>query len=409
LTTITANAAKVLREFSRSELQSYCRRRNRLDRFGQILDNYEQAQLGLESLQFVALVIAIVASSAWFFIRLGDLSGITLPIFAMEIASLSLVVLVLAIWIPTAIAKLWSSAFLFYLWRPLWWMSRLMRPLNLGAKMINALVCRLADRSEKNEDEEEAFEDDIRSLVTEGQYDGVLKQDAREMIEGVIALADTDVSDIMTPRSNMDALDITSSWDDVLNYVVEAGRTRFPVFEGPVDQIIGVLHVKDLLAELSLEKSQRKTTRELLRQPWFVPTTRPLNALLQDFLQTRNHLAVVVDEYQSIAGVVTIEDVLEEIVGEIVDESDKDEEDVIRIVGDNKAEVLGIAHVDDVNEQLGLELPEPEEYDTIAGFMIHELGRIPKAGETILADGAKITVLAATRRRIERLLVETLA
>mgnify|MGYP002526840642 FL=1 len=275
--------------------------------------------------------------------------------------------------------------------------------------MINALVCRLADRSEKNEDEEEAFEDDIRSLVTEGQYDGVLKQDAREMIEGVIALADTDVSDIMTPRSNMDALDITSSWDDVLNYVVEAGRTRFPVFEGPVDQIIGVLHVKDLLAELSLEKSQRKTTRELLRQPWFVPTTRPLNALLQDFLQTRNHLAVVVDEYQSIAGVVTIEDVLEEIVGEIVDESDKDEEDVIRIVGDNKAEVLGIAHVDDVNEQLGLELPEPEEYDTIAGFMIHELGRIPKAGETILADGAKITVLAATRRRIERLLVETLA
>ena len=121
------------------------------------------------------------------------------------------------------------------------------------------------------------------------------------------------------------------------------------------------------------------------------------------------HLAVVVDEYQSVAGVVTIEDVLEEIVGEIVDESDKDEEDVIRVVDETSAEVLGIAHVDDVNERLGLDLPEPDEYDTIAGFVIHELGHIPKAGETMLAEGAKITVLAASRRRIERLLVETQA
>jgi len=206
----------------------------------------------------------------------------------------------------------------------------------------------------------------------------------------------------------MDALDITASWEEVLKFVVEAGRTRYPVFEGPVDQIVGVLYVKDLLAELPLPPSQRKSTRELLRQPWFVPTTRPLNELLQDFLQPRNHLAVVVDEYESVAGVVTIEDVLEEIVGEIVDESDKDEEDVIRIVDKTSAEVLGIAHVDDVNERLGLELAEPDEYDTIAGFVIYELGRIPKGGETMVTDGARITVLAATRRRIERLLVETL-
>ncbi len=409
LAALTANAARVLHEFSRSELQSYCRRRNRLDRFGQILDNYEQARLGLESLQFVAIVVAIAASTAWFILRLGELSAITPAIFAIEVSSLSIVVLALAIWIPNAVAELWSSAFLFYLWRPMWWMSRVMRPMNLGAELINVLVRRLADRPESEEDEEDAFEDDIRSLVTEGQYDGVLKQDAREMIEGVIELADADVSDIMTPRSNIDALDITASWEQVLKYVVEAGRTRFPVFEGRVDQIIGVLHVKDLLAELPLAQGQRKSIRELVREPWFVPTTRPLNELLQDFLQTRNHLAVVVDEYQSVAGVVTIEDVLEEIVGEIVDESDKDEEDVIRIVDKTSAEVLGIAHVDDVNERLGLELAEPDEYDTIAGFVIYELGRIPKVGETMVTDGARITVLAATRRRIERLLVEILA
>ena len=404
---LTANAAKALHKFSRSELQSYCRRRDRLDRFGHILDNYEQVRLGLESLQFVAFVIAIAASATWFLHRVGSLNEMTPLVFAPGIAILSVVVLALAIWIPTAVAALWSPAVLFHLWRPLWGMSRLMRPLNLGAEMIDALVRRLADRPESDEDEEEAFENDIRSLVTEGQYDGVLEQDAREMIEGVIELADTDVSDIMTPRSNMDALDVTANWEQVLQYVVDAGRTRFPVFEGPVDQIIGVLYVKDLLAELAMEESRRKSLRELLRQPWFVPTTRPLDELLQDFLQTRNHLAVVVDEFQSVAGVVTIEDVLEEIVGEIVDESDKDQEEMIRIVNDRSAEVLGIAHVDDVNERLGLDLPEPDEYDTIAGLVIHELGRIPKSGETMLANGAKITVLAATRRRIERLLVET--
>lgn len=404
---LMANATKVLNVFSRSDLESYCRRRDRLDLFGHILDHYEQTRLGLESLQFVAFVISIVAGATWFFHEPGSLVAMTPLMFVAGVGGLSIVVLTLAIWIPWAVAELWSSAFLFRLWRPLWWLSRLMWPLTLGAEMIDAFVRRLADRPESDEDEEEAFEDDIRSLVTEGQYDGVLEKDAREMIEGVIELADTDVSDIMTSRSNIDALDVTANWDDVLRYVVEAGRTRFPVFEGRVDQIVGVLYVKDLLSELHLAESQRKSMRELLRDPWFVPTTKPLNELLQDFLRTRSHLAVVVDEYQSVAGVVTIEDVLEEIVGEIVDESDKDEEDVIRIVDDTSAEVLGIAHVDDINEQLGLDLPEPDEYDTIAGFVIHELGRIPKAGETMRAERAKITVLAATRRRIERLLVET--
>lgn len=404
---LMANAAKVLNEFSRSELESYCRRRDRLDRFGHILDHYEQVRLGVETLQFVALVVAITAGVCWLLHQLGSPAALTPLMFVAGIAALSLIVLASTLWIPWAVAEFWAAACLYHLWRPLWWLSRLMWPLTLGAEMINAMVRRLADRPEREDDEEEAFEDEMRSLVTEGQYDGVLEKDAREMIEGVIELADTDVSDIMTPRSNMDALDVTASWHEVLRYVVDAGRTRFPVYEGRVDQIIGVLYVKDLLAELPQDENQRKSTRDLLRQPWFVPTTKPLNELLRDFLHTRNHLAVVVDEYQSVAGVVTIEDVLEEIVGEIVDESDKDEEALIRIKDDTTAEVLGVAHVDDVNQRLGLDLPEPDEYDTIAGFVIHELGRIPKTGETLLADGVKITVLSATRRQIERLLVES--
>jgi len=402
-----ANATSVLDEFSRSELESYCRRRDRLDRFGHILDHYEKARLGLESLQFVAIVVGITSATAWMFQTFGSIAEMTPLVYVAGVVGLAFGVLAFGIWIPWAVAELWASAFLYHLWRPLWLVSRLMWPLTLGATAIDAFVRRLADRPETEEDEEEAFEDDIRSLVTEGQYDGVIEKDARAMIEGIIELTDADVSDIMTPRSNMDALDVTADWHEVLRYVVDAGRTRFPVYEGPVDQIIGVLYVKDLLAELPLENGKRKSTREMLRKPWFVPTTKPLNELLQDFLHTRNHLAVVVDEYQSVAGVVTIEDVLEEIVGEIVDESDKDEEALIRFMDESHAEVLGIAHVDEVNERLGLELPEPDEYDTIAGFVIHELGHIPKVGEAVLANGAKITVVAANRRRIERLLVET--
>jgi len=161
---------------------------------------------------------------------------------------------------------------------------------------------------------------------------------------------------------------------------------------------------------LSVSQSQpRKTLRDLLRKPWFVPTTKPLDELLQEFLQTRNHLAVVVDEYTSVAGVVTIEDVLEEIVGEIVDESDYDEIEELQFLDAHTAEVVGSIHLNVINDRLGLDLVEPDDYDTLAGLVIARLGHIPKAGETVELDRARVTVLEATRRRIERLRVEITA
>ena len=213
----------------------------------------------------------------------------------------------------------------------------------------------------------------------------------------------------MTSRSNLDALDICLGWDEVQAFVVTAGRTRIPVYETSLDNVIGILYVKDLLKELSVSQSQpRKSLRELLRKPWFVPTTKPLDELLQDFLQTRNHLAVVVDEYTSVAGVVTIEDVLEEIVGEIVDESDYDEIEEFQQLDDRTAEVLGSIHLHVINDRLGLDLDEPDDYDTLAGLVISHFGRIPKAGETVRLEQARITVIEASRRHIKRLRVETI-
>jgi CBS domain containing-hemolysin-like protein len=277
----------------------------------------------------------------------------------------------------------------------------------LGVKIVGALLRRLAGRPEEEEDEEEAFEDEIRSIVTEGLYDGVLEEEEREMIEGVIELGDTDVTDIMTPRSNIDALDVNLPWNEVLAFVVEAGRTRVPVYEESLDQILGILYVKDLLTELSISKNgDHKSLRDLVREAEFVPPTKPLDEMLQDFLRTRKHLAIVVDEYRSVAGVVTIEDVLEEIVGEIVDESDQDLEDEVQRIDERTAEVLGTLHVDVLNEELGLELSEPDEYDTVAGLVVSAMGRIPKPKESITVDGVKFTVLDSSRRRVSRIRVE---
>jgi putative hemolysin len=176
-----------------------------------------------------------------------------------------------------------------------------------------------------------------------------------------------------------------------------------------LDDIVGVLYAKDLLPELAKGASElARPWTVLLREPYFVPESKPIDVLLQEFQRTRNHMAVVLDEYGGVCGLVTMEDVLEEIVGEIVDEYDKDLVEGIRQLDDGLCEVLGRVHIDEINEKLGLELPEEDDFDTIAGFVFSRLGHIPQVGDELLAENVRITVLEATRRRIERVRIEVL-
>ena len=269
---------------------------------------------------------------------------------------------------------------------------------------------RLAGK-QPNESDEETIEEEIRTIVTEGHREGLLEEDAREMIEGVIELGDADVSQIMTPRTDMHMLPLDLSWDELLRDVIGFGHTRIPVFDATRDDIVGVLYAKDLLPELAKpQESDRRTVGELARKPIFVPETKAVDDLLEMFQQERTHIALVLDEYGGVAGLVTIEDVLEEIVGEIVDEYDDVVEEEIRQLDDNACEALGRTHVDEVNEALGLSLPEDQDFDTIAGFVFTELGRVPTIGDQLEYQGAvRVTVLAATKRRIERVRVERIA
>jgi CBS domain containing-hemolysin-like protein len=233
-----------------------------------------------------------------------------------------------------------------------------------------------------------------------------MEADTREMIEGVIELGDADVADIMTSRSKIDAISVELAWPEIVNRVVACGRTRIPVYQETLDNVVGILYVKDLMRELAKAADERAELADILREPWFVPKTRRLDDLLQDFLQTRNHLSIVVDEYMAVEGIVTIEDVLEEIVGEIVDESDHEHVGEIRPIDDRSADVQGRAHLNEVNESLGIDLKSDDDFDTIGGLVVSQLGRIPESGEILQLDKVKITVLEASRRKVEKVRVE---
>jgi magnesium and cobalt transporter len=206
----------------------------------------------------------------------------------------------------------------------------------------------------------------------------------------VIRMADMTAGDVMVPAGRMDQLDIASDYDELLHGVIDTGHSRFPVFEGQRENVIGILMAKDLL---KLQRSPDLNLRTLLRPAVFVPESKGLNELLRDFRSNRNHLAIVIDEFGSTAGLITIEDVLEEIVGEIEDEfDDKDGESGIYTLADGSQRVAGDVDIAAVNEAFATMLPH-DEFDSIGGLVAHELGRVPRRGEAVIVGELMFSVM----------------
>lgn len=401
---VTATATKVVGELSWHELEEYCRLRKMPDRFDEIHGRADSVASTTETLQ---ILFSIGALLAWTGLLLGDYAERSWPQNLAIFTTLYLVCLATVLWIPREIARWWAPPFLVRSWWLWSTADKLLWPLHGVAWSFRVLLRRLDGRAAEPS-EEEALEDEILSIVTEGQHDGLLEADVREMIAGVIELDDADVADIMTPRSKMDAIPVDTDRQNVLEFVVRMGRTRIPVYQDNLDDITGVLYVKDLLAEQASEQDKpQQELRSLLREAWRVPKSMRLDELLQKFLHTRNHLAIVVDEFMHVVGLVTIEDVLEEIVGEIVDESDKEEVGEIHTISETVAEIYARAHLEEINEKLGTQLPEDQEYDTLGGFVLSEMGRIPKVGESLEWEGLRLTVLEANKRRVERMRLES--
>jgi magnesium and cobalt transporter len=212
------------------------------------------------------------------------------------------------------------------------------------------------------------------------------------MLEGVLRMADLTAGDVMVAAPRMDLLDIADPYDTLLDKVIDTAHSRFPVYEGERENILGILLAKDLL---KLQRAPELNLRALLRPAVFVPESKNLNELLRDFRANRNHLALVVDEFGRIAGLITIEDVLEEIVGEIEDEFDIDESDTdIYTLADGSQRVAGDADIAAVNQAFDVHLSQ-EDFDTIGGLVAHELGRVPRRGEAVEVGGLRFVVMLA--------------
>lgn len=231
----------------------------------------------------------------------------------------------------------------------------------------------------------------------------LMDADALSMIEGVLQVSEMQVRDIMIPRSQMDVIDITQAPEEFIPFVIETAHSRFPVIDGDKNDVIGILLAKDLLRYYAGEDFD---VRDMLRPAVFIPESKRLNILLKEFRSNRNHIAIVVDEYGGVAGLVTIEDVLEQIVGEIEDEYDFDEtEDNILLDQHGHFRVKALTEIADFNEVLGTTFSD-EEFSTIGGLVVSRFGHLPKRGETIEVEGLLFTVLRSDSRRLHSVLVE---
>ncbi len=268
-------------------------------------------------------------------------------------------------------------------------------------RVFDVPIRRLSGAPDKPE--ENGAKREILYAAEEGRAEGAVDEEEAEMIESVMELADTEAGEIMTPRTDIFALPVDTPWEEACRQISEAGHSRVPVHEGDIDNIIGMLYAKDLLVPIN---QNGKDLRHLMRKCFFVPETKHVNDLLREFKARKVHIAVILDEYGGTAGLVTIEDILEEIVGDIDDEYDRPEPVSIRQVDEGTVEVDGRVHVEELNDALEIELPDDEDYETVAGFVFSELGYIPAVGETLESRGAHFTVLAADERKITRLRVQ---
>jgi CBS domain containing-hemolysin-like protein len=309
--------------------------------------------------------------------------------------------LVAAEWTARFVGHRWSSGVLRLLLPPLFWLSVPLRAAGLGG--------RRAAPEEGEEPEPEvvrAAEEEIRVAIEDGAAEGALEAGEKEMIEGIIKSREVDVAEIMTPRTDMECLEADMPLAEAVRAFGECDHSRVPVYQDTRDRIVGVVYLKDLLAAVASEDGGPTTLRAVMRDPLFVPETKAVHPLLQQFQREHVQIAIVLDEYGGVSGLVTVEDIMEEIVGEIQDEYDQeDHESRIRQRPSGEIEVDGRVRIDEVNELLGVNIPEDEDYDTIGGYVTAHAARVPEPGEEFRSHGLAMRILQSDQRRVERVLL----
>lgn len=281
---------------------------------------------------------------------------------------------------------------------PIYWMSLLFFPIILFLNFIPRITGKMSKTPS-------ATEEELITFVEVVEEQGVIKEEEREMIHNVFELDDTSASEIMTPRADMFVVDANEPLD--FKAIAESGFTRIPVIEGDSDHVIGILNIKDIFMHQATSDAP-VDIRAIMRPPYFVPENKKLDRLLHQFKARKNHMAIIVDEYGGVSGLITLEDALEELVGEIRDETDKEEPHIVRRKPKEWV-VLGKSDIEEVNQKIGMIIPESKEYDTFSGFILDTIGRIPEEDEIFTIAGYKVVVLEMDGNRIKRYLVQAMA
>ncbi|WP_438984358.1 HlyC/CorC family transporter [Aequoribacter sp.] len=249
--------------------------------------------------------------------------------------------------------------------------------------------------------------EDLHDVLTVASENELIDKDALSIIEGAMQVSDLHARDIMIPRAQMVVVKEDATLEELLPQIIESAHSRFPVIGENTDEVLGILLAKDLLPRLLKSDTEPFAVAELMRPCFVVPESKRLNVLLREFRQNRNHMAIVIDEYGGVAGLVTIEDVLEEIVGEIEDETDTDEDEFIRKITDTEFFVKALTPIEDFNEYFETQLSD-DEFDTIGGLVIQAFGHMPARGETTTFEGFRFKVIHADQRKIQSLRVSKL-
>lgn len=317
------------------------------------------------------------------------------PSYAVGIATgvMTLLILVFGEVFPKSIATRNNVVIARLAIYPVFWLSIAFYPLLIFLNFIPRITGKIKKSPRVTEEE-------LMTIVEAVEEEGQIKEEEKELIHNIFEFDDTAASEIMTPRGDMFVIDIDQDLN--LGMILESGYTRIPVIEGDIDHVVGILTIKDLFLHTISESAD--DVRKIMRAPYFVPENKKLDSLLQQFKKRRNHMAIVVDEHGGVSGLITLEDALEEIVGDISDESDKEESHIVKLKAKEWI-VLGKTDIDEVNQKIPINIADSKEYDTFSGYVLYKTGRIPQENEEILIDGFSITVKEIEGVRIKKYLI----
>jgi putative hemolysin len=366
-------------------------------------------QLGLTVIGFLASAFAAVSLSRELGRALGSAGldqetadGVALLVVTVILA---LFTIVFAELVPKTLALAHPERFALALSAPLDVLGRVLKPVVAMLTGITRAITRPLGADVNAQAQITAEE--LRLIVERGGEQGILEAEEEQMINAVIELGDRRLHEVMVPRIAIVALPVSATFDEAIEKIIEEGHSRVPVYESSVDEVVGILYAKDLLPFLRSTSIDPPNLRPLLRAPVFVPESQTIDDLLHEFQRRKVHIAIVLDEYGGTAGLVTIEDLLEEIVGEIQDEYDVEEPLVEMLADGGTARIDGRASVDDMLDAFDLrhELEDAEEYDTVGGLVYHRVGGIPKPGDEVHVEGLRLTVESTDGRRVAKVLV----